>query len=284
MQPDAPQQFTVSFAGSIVTIDYDSAEALAYLAFLFGDASIENESTEGLSHLILQRGDEPGSFHLSDRSTRLHYGPLDVLFSAHLFDSVIFHLVNHARNGIALHGGGLICKGKTVLLPGQSGAGKSTLTAWLTSAQCTYLTDELIFIPLDGQGKVHYLTRPICLKPGSVPLIEPLLQPQQREMIMKDQHGAIIPYRFLNPDSITAQQPPSLIILPDFNPDSEPELEKVSKAQLSTLLMGCHVNARNLAEHGFRNIVEIARSTPAYRLRYRSFDDIGDMIGDILPL
>ena len=284
MQPDAPQQFTVSFAGSTVTIDYDSVEALAYLNFLFGDASIENGSAEGLSHLFLLRDDEPSSFKLSDRSTLLHHGPLDVLFSAHLFDTVIFHLVNHARDGIALHGGGLIWNGKTVLLPGKSGAGKSSLTAWLTSAQCTYLTDELIFIPLDGQGEVHYLTRPICLKPGSVPLIEPLLQARQRDLIMKDDHGAIIPYRFLNPDSSTAHRPPSLIILPDFNPDSKPELEKVSKAQLSTLLMACHVNARNLAEHGFRNIVEIARSTPAYRLRYRSFDDVEDMIGKILPI
>lgn len=284
MQPDTMQQFTVSFAGSTVTIGYDSSEALAHLSFLFADASIKREATEEPSRLFLLPGEEPNNFQLRDRSTLLHHGPLGVRFAAHLFDTVIFHLVNRASDGIALHAGGIVCNGKPILLPGISGAGKSTLTAWLISAQCTYLTDELIFIPLDGKREVHYLTRPICLKPKSVPLIEPLLQPRQREMIMKDRHGAIIPHRLLSSKSSAAESPPALIVLPDFGADLEPQLEKTSKAQLTTLLMGCHVNARNLVEHGFRNIVEIARTTPAYRLRYRCFDDVEDMIDEILPI
>jgi len=46
--------------------------------------------------------------------------------------------------------------------------------------------------------------------------------------------------------------------------------------------MGCHVNARNLVDHGFKKILDIARSTPAYRLRYGSFQDAEDFLNKIL--
>ena len=46
--------------------------------------------------------------------------------------------------------------------------------------------------------------------------------------------------------------------------------------------MGCHVNARNLVDHGFQQVLDSARSTPAYRLRYSNVQEAGRLLNEIL--
>lgn len=276
------KRFTVSFAGSTVTISYDTPEARDHLSLLFKDVSAEPEDKHNQVRLALIFDEDRKEYQLLDGNTLLHCGPLGVQFSAHLYDTVIFHLLNKAETGIALHAGGITCKAKTILLPGQSGAGKSTLTAWLTSRQCAYLTDELIFISMGSPAKVDYFRRPLCLKAGSSELIEDLLSREDREEILADPHGAVIPHRLLNPVFEPSPPPPSLIVLPEFKPEAGPDLEPISKARLTTLLMGCHVNARNLVDHGFKEIIDIAGSTPAYRLRYDKLEAAGDLLERLL--
>lgn len=267
--------FTVRFADSAVTIGYDSPEAGSHLSLLFGDISGGVVDDHPVLRLLY---DCNSSEHLlSEGATLLHRGTLGVQFAAHLYDTIIFHLLNRARTGIALHAGGLVCGGRTVLLPGQSGAGKSTLTAWLTARQCCYLTDELIFISIGSPGGIAYLRRPLCLKSESRPLIENLLTPADKTEILADRHGALIPHRLLNPTPTGQVPAPSLIVVPNYRPESEPQLEHLTKARLTTLLMGCHVNARNLVDHGFKEIINIARSTPAYRLTYKNMQEAEEL-------
>lgn len=266
--------FSVSFAGTTVTIGYNTSEALAHLIFLFADVSIESTEFPCSPKLFLTRSGESNEYQFRDGSTVLCRGALDIKFSAHLFDTVIFHLLNKADSGIALHAGGIVCDGKTILLPGLSGAGKSTLTALLISKHCTYLTDELVYISRGDHHHIQYFSRPICLKADTVPLILELLPNHCASDVLQDRHGAIIPHRCLNPKVGLPYPPPSLIVLPSFKQSIRPELEKISRARLITLLMGCHVNARNLADHGFKEITEIARSTPAYLFKYGCLEDV----------
>ncbi|MEJ2058719.1 MAG: hypothetical protein P8X39_12880, partial [Desulfofustis sp.] len=71
-------------------------------------------------------------------------------------------------------------------------------------------------------------------------------------------------------------------ILPEYRPNAAPMLEPISTARLSTLLMGCHVNARNLVDHGFKQVIKLARTTTAHRLRYSSLDNAETFIDPIL--
>jgi hypothetical protein len=41
--------------------------------------------------------------------------------------------------------------------------------------------------------------------------------------------------------------------------------------------MNVLVNARNLPRHGVPEIIRLASSTPAYRLHYSGFDQIGEL-------
>ena len=275
--------FTIAFAGSDVTFFYDTSAALEFLSLLFSDVGEKHRSEEHQYQLSLNFDDTRDEYHLFDAERLIYRGSLGVKMAAHMYDTVIFHLLNRASAGIALHAGGVICDDRVILLPGQSGSGKSTLTFWLSSQNCSYLTDELIFISLDNPEKVDYFSRPLCLKPGSVHLLKELLTPEQTENVLIDSHGAVIPHRLLNMEFKEPQSPPSMFILPSYQPDSKPRLEPISKARLGTLLMGCHVNARNLADHGFKQILDIARTTPAYRLSYANLQDAEYLMTNYLP-
>lgn len=275
-------QFTVAFAGSTVTLYCDTTDALEFLSLLFMDVTQHASEGEHQHQLSLLYDKGQNKYQLHDGNTLLYQSHLGVQFAAHLYDTVIFHLLNRASDGIALHAGGVICNDRVIILPGQSGSGKSTLTVWLTSRNCSYLTDEVIFISAHDPKKIEYFSRPMCLKPGSLHIIEKLLAIKQKDDVLRDRSGAVIPHRLLNSEFKEPRSPPSLIILPDYCPDSKPELVPISRARLTTQLMGCHVNARNLADHGFKQVADIARSTPAYRLRYNTLQHAEHLLNDFL--
>lgn len=275
--------FTITFAGSDVTFFYDTRDAQEFLSLLFIDVGKQTSGTQQQYQLSLNFDEARDTYHLREGDRLLYRGSLGVKMAAQIYDTVIFHLLNQASAGIALHAGGVISSDRVILLPGQSGSGKSTLTFWLTSQNCSYLTDELIFISLDNPEKVEYFSRPLCLKPGSMHILKELLTPEQSENVLVDRQGAVIPHRLLNREFKEPQSPPSMIILPSYQPDSKPQLEPISKARLCTLLMGCHVNARNLPDHGFTQILDIARSTPAYRLNYANLQDAEHLMSHHLP-
>ena len=274
--------FSVAFAHSEVDICYDSEEALDFLSLLFGDVSTGEIRARQPQRFSLRLDEDGHNYQLYDEDTLIFTGGLDVRFAAHLYDTVIFHLLNGARDGIALHTGAVVCNGKTILLPGLSGAGKSTLTAWLVSRDCTYLTDELIFLSMASPCSLAYYTRPLCLKPGSLHLLDELLHAPHTSELLIDKYGAVIPHRLINTSEPMSSAPLTAVILPEYRPDTDPLLEPISTARLATLLMGCHVNARNLVDHGFKEILEIARTTTAHRLRYGSLRNAGQLVDSIL--
>ena len=274
--------FTVAFAGSTVTLLYDTAEALDFLSLLFLDVAQPTTDTETQPQLSLLCDKGQNVYQLHDGNTLGYRGHLGVKCAACTYDTVIFHLLNRARDGIALHAGGVICNDRVIIIPGPSGSGKSTLTAWLTTRNCSYLTDELIFISLYDPEKIEYFSRPLCLKPGSLSILKNLLETQQADDILIDRHGAVMPHRLLTSDFKEPLSPPSMIILPYYHPESMPACESVSRARLATQLMGCHVNARNLADHGFKQVFDIARSTPAYRLTYNNLQDAEHLLNEFL--
>jgi hypothetical protein len=274
--------FTVAFAGSSVDFSCDSAEPMEFLSLLFADIATPDGSEAVRTRFLLEADSNGDDYLLSADSSPVHRGPLDTQFAAHLYDTVIFHLLNENHGGIALHAGAVVCDDRTVLLPGQSGAGKSTLTAWLASRDCSYLTDELVYFNLEAPYRTTYFSRPLCLKTGSLHLLDHLINKRTSADIVQDRHGAIIPHRLINPEFRPTQTPPALVILPGWQAGASPDVETISTARLTTLLMGCHANARNLTDHGFKQILEIARRVRAYRLTYDDLQDAEMLIDQVL--
>jgi hypothetical protein len=69
-------------------------------------------------------------------------------------------VVLHQRGALVLHGSAVAKNGCSVAICGASGAGKSTLAAALCREGCTFVTDDICVIGLDGSG------RPMVLPDG----------------------------------------------------------------------------------------------------------------------
>lgn len=274
--------FNIRLGESTVVITCHDSRALEFLSFLFSDVSDDNAHDAPSHTLSLHYQEDSGKYHLLDNGQTIHRGELNVSYAAKLYDIVIYHLLNKADRTIALHAGAVVHNDSVILLPGMSGAGKSSLTAWLVAKGCSYLSDELISASIDKPGHVCYFSRPICLKPGSVPLIKQLSETASSPPLLLDSSGAVLPHRLLNPEFTPISAPPAKILFPDFQADSEPHIEPISTARAATLLMGCLVNARNLENHGFKQILKMVGTTSAYRLRYRTFKEAETCLKDII--
>lgn len=276
-------EYVIEFAGMSVAIRYELAEDLAVLDFLFADLQGQSAGSVGAVLEISQPDREKNCTIFGADGEPLFYGKQGVTFAAILFDQVIYHLLYTRKNGVALHAGAVSHLGMTILLPGKSGAGKSSVTAWMIAHGFAYLTDELVFLPGDGSGRVIPFPRPLCIKTGSVAVIKKMLPENLHGAIWEDASGAMIPHRLLHPDFTLTTSPPVLFLFPEYQKGSQLHVEKVSGARTSALLMTCDVNGRNLIDHGFRQLAGLARSVPAWRITYSSFADFNAVVLDLLP-
>ena len=276
-------EYTVSFDGLHVLVRYDTDEVYHFLSFLFDDVHGEPVGDNEIL-LSIAQGESAGEYTLSSPATTPFSGPLGVHFAAVLFDAVIFNLLNRNSNGIAFHAGAVAYKEKVILLPGQSGSGKSSITACLLAHGFSYLTDELYFMPADEEAPMLPFTRPLCIKSGAATAVSKLIREPDLHKVIQDKQGLVIPHRVLNPEFSPVSFPPALILFPRYQADAPLKIDKISGAQVCTLLMACDVNARNLADHGFQQVVRIARSTPAYQITYSSFRGIADALRDLFDV
>jgi hypothetical protein len=81
--------------------------------------------------------------------------------------------LNRSRYFMEIHAAALARGGSCVLLPGRPGSGKSTLAAALLAEGFRYLSDESAL--LEEQAlRARPVPLALCVKPGSLPLLEPL--------------------------------------------------------------------------------------------------------------
>jgi hypothetical protein len=276
-------EYVIEFFGMSVAVRYDQAEILDLLDFLFAD--LRGQSTGSVVTVLEIFKPQPERLYTitGAGSEPLFYGKQGTQFAAILFDQVIHSLLCTLKNGVALHTGAVSRQGMTILLPGKSGAGKSSVTAWLTANGFSYLTDELVFLPDDGSGRVIPFPRPLCIKTGSAAVIKKMLPEKRQGDIWEDAQGAVIPHRLLNHDFILSTASPALFLFPEYRNSSPLHTERISGARASALLMACDVNARNLIDHGFRQLAGLARSVPSLRITYSSFAEFSAVLLDLLP-
>lgn len=276
--------FNIKFANQSVSISYDSNEAHAFLDFLFSSVKDRNNLNREPILSIFSKNQPQITLTEKDVDEAIYEGCLGSDLAAILYDKVIFHLLNTNSSGIALHAGAVEIDGNIAIIPGKSGAGKSSLIAWLVAHGFSYLTDELIFIPLSNRETLLPLTRPISLKGKAIEVMKRFYG-YDENTIYEDERGCLLAGEFLENCSEfheAVEHKPKIILFPRFSILSPIHTTRLSPAQSCGRLMECAANIRNLQEHGFRYIMALCRSLPSYQIQYGCLEDLNDSLGEII--
>ncbi len=188
---------------------------------------------------------------------------------------VDFHLANLASDGLYLHAASLARQGQALIMPASSGNGKSTLTYWLTQRGFHYMSDEATFVPLNSR-KCTGFTRPPVLKTGTLDLF-PNLEEQPKLEVQRvggQVYGWLIGVSALN--ALGMEHTPMIksIVFPHFQPGADLEYEQLSSAHTAFELARCLINARNLVQNGFPEVLRLAQAVPAWRLVYGDLQQV----------
>jgi hypothetical protein len=271
----------IGFAGSTVAVEYSGARMAALVDFLYRDASAQAEVSPPVTYRMISGG-QPERMVLYRDDTLLYEGDSEAALADLLLGDSCHHLAERSRGGLLFHAAGLAWQGQGLLLPGGIGAGKTTLAAWLVAQGLDYLTDELVFVP-HGADTMRTFARPLNVKRTSRPALQSHLDFEKHAAhIISTPQTDLIPPTLLKPTNALSEPPVSLIVFPQYLPGGDFSWHPLSKARAGLALMECLVNARNLPDHGFSEIVRLAKRAPAYHMRYAGFDQIGGRIEALL--
>lgn len=266
----------VCFANSAIAIEWESDLSARLVDFLFGCIPDQQHppahitfslSIEESGEALRLSASQPGE------SYRGSYGEM----ALYLMERVTFHLADRSRGGAVFHAACLSWQGKALLLAGASGSGKSSLSAWLTGRGFYWLTDEIAFLP-SGSLECQGFSRPLHLKPPADTLFPALLGSGSPGPLPVGAAGWLVP-PFVPGDGPQEQSARlHQIIFPHFKPGSPFQFERLSKASAALALANTLVNARNLPDHGFPQLVGLARAVPAYQMTYGSFAPLDQIL------
>ncbi|HEY9078015.1 MAG TPA: hypothetical protein VIO61_15880 [Anaerolineaceae bacterium] len=268
---------TISFGGGAVEVGSADPACNRIVNFLFDLTQQDPNASPHLRFDLEQ--DENGQIEIicSDpNENRLASASQATLY---LMDRVCYHLADRASTGAILHAAMLSLDGKALIFPGASGSGKSTLAVWLARQGFVYASDELVHIPrltVSAQG----FTRPLHIKSTAAALF-PL--PGGEAILRLESFGDLPPAFLLHPRAVNTQMTTGMlciqaIVFPHFEAQADYALQPLSKAETTLRLAGCLINARNLPDHGFPEMIRLSRSLPGYTLTYGNFEQIGDSL------
>jgi hypothetical protein len=280
------------FAGRALRLDFTGDAAAELVEFLFGQVP-QKGSRQPHATLSLHSDDDDGKLRFTFPGTQnpgvrdgdnnpesgQHMagemrGPASKVAVRVLFEAD-YHLADLAADGMYLHAANLARHGQALIMPASSGSGKSTLTCWLTQHGFHYMSDEATFVPLKSQTCTGF-TRPIVLKKGSLDLFPDLHNQPKLELRNADDqlYSWLIGVPALNPLDMEHTLPIKSIVFPYFQPGSDLTYEPLSAAHTAFELAKCLINARNLVQNGFPEVLRLAQTVPAWRLTYGDVEQV----------
>ena len=275
----------VNFSGNSVAIDYDHVTVQSIVDFLFSDMvgnAQTGQSEEPLSRLTISYKSD-GEFSLDHCLDNLYKGRCEADLALALEQNTLHQLVDKNTTGLALHAAAVNSGDHGVVIPGISGAGKSTMAFWLTAKGFNYLTDELVNVPL-GTSLIEGFIRPIHIKMYDDCLVRDEFDIEREDpRILKNKAVSMISRRLLNLEHFNARPKIKVFLFPNATAQKKNRIEKLSKAEAALKLVECLVNGRNLENHGFDEILRMAKQVPAYNLYYSDFDVLPSLLLDVLP-
>ena len=287
MHPAGLKTRIINFAQNGVTISWADEPSGEVVRLLFGEETgLGTQESRYSPHTTfrLDAAKQRGEISLSQDTSPQSVRGLPGQIAARLLDLATFSLADRSRGGELFHAACLVRDGKCWLLAGASGSGKSSLGLWMALRQgFAYGSDELAFVPSGGTAAQGFF-RAIYLKGRSVDLFEDDYEEEWQAVTASAEtaEGVLVPPDFAGGSAPGEPAPIRAILLPTYQSGREYTLTQLSKAEMAIELAKVLVNARNLPERGFPELVRLARSVPAYRLVYGGFDQIPESIWDNL--
>jgi hypothetical protein len=272
----------IRFGHTVVAVEADDARAQALADFLFrftGDGSGEPYTT-----FRVATDAASGRLAAYRDGVLIHRDASEAALAESLLGEVTFCLLDQSCDGTTLHAGAPAWRDQGVLIPGAIGMGKTTLTAWLTHRGLDYLTDELVWIPNDT-NILHAFTRPLNVKKSARPVLHTLLDydAHAAQVLRGDELDLILPTALRSTNRLSTPNL-GLILFPNYQPDGDPGIERLSPAQAGLGLVPAILNSGSLGDQGFSQIARLARAAPAYRVRYSHFAQIERRLEGLLGL
>ena len=268
----------VCLGGHAVHVQGESNDAKEILDFMFNDI-LDSDYDQVEAHFTLMPNDNGWKVMEGEKQ---RYNNASLTDAANfLMGEVVFRLIKNNQHYMAIHAALLSDKHGGILLPGESGNGKSSLSIWMTKNGYGYHTDELVLIK-SGSLNTRVFTRPFNIKSHGISAIDGLLDLDSLSPpVSKGSFITMIPHRSLNPNFEPNSPDISRIMFPKYDKDADNTLTRISSAAAGIELMKTHVIARNLPGHGFKQLLDIVKSVPAYKLNYNHFDVLPDLLSEL---
>jgi hypothetical protein len=268
-------QRIVCLGGHAVRIQAETQVAKNILGFMFDDIPA-SDYAQIEAEFALMRTDQGWQVIKDEKQVYQKNSLTDA--ANFLMGEVVYHLIENNRHYMAIHAALLSDDDGGILLPGESGNGKSSLSIWMTKRGYRYHTDELVLIKPGGL-QTRVFTRPFNIKAHGIEAIGKLIDIHNLKPAASfGDFITMIPHRALNPNFIA--QPPEIsrLLFPKFDQHGDNILAPLSVAAAGIELMKTHVIARNLPGHGFKQLLDIVKAVPAYKLNYNHFDALPDLL------
>ncbi|MBX3014047.1 MAG: hypothetical protein KF832_21180 [Caldilineaceae bacterium] len=261
----------LTFANSCIAIDYAGSRAAELITFLYGFFPKEQLGIPTVRFRLIST---PGhSFQLYQDQILLATSKDEATIAEYLLGLSCYQLATMSGGGLLLHAAAVALHNQSIIFVGASGTGKSTLTAWLLSKGFTYLTDELVFIANDTVN-VATLPRPLNLKKASRSILHKLINYNDSQKVMTTNSIDLVSPLLLQSKLPQYLGQLKMIVFPKYQVEGNCRYKQLSTAQTGFRLMQQLLNARNLAQHGFSQVVQLAKMVTAYEVQYTRFEEL----------
>jgi len=270
------QEVIIALHGQAVEVrcPHDIADEVA---LLFPDNIV---SAAPVQHFVVVERDRHGLFKVTDSSGGAQDNLTRGDVATFVMDAIVRALIFDLKAAVALHAGAVARNGQAVLIAGPTGTGKSSVVAWLVDNGFEYLSDELVLI-VDEQAATLGLRRALVVKPGAAEKIALLTAFAASRHVLGGSHVMFSPApRSSDQGSTTPTS--RFIVFPRFVGGAELQMRAMSAAEAGLRLVECNLNARNLADGGFRALSGLARLAPAISLQYADFAQLSGTLDVLL--
>lgn len=167
---------------------------------------------------------------------------------------------------LIVHGAGLgMDDGRGLLLVAPGGSGKTTLAAALNAEGLRLLSDDVVPVRLDGH--LLALGAPLCLKPGSWPVLA-RHRPDLAAAPDVERFGQTIRYLPpLGPPPATLIAP-GLLLFPRYQPGAAARLSALTPEAALQGIVEAEAVIRNLTQDKLNRLARWVSAIPAYALTY----------------
>ena len=276
------QTRAITFGGQVVTIAF-ATEFTPVIQRLFS-STLKRADLATPPLFTISQHPTSGRFSIRRGNTAILKSASAGQCAQLLEKSVLQTFIKSIDTGVALLGGAVAGRQKSVLIPAVAGDGKALLMAWLMANGYRFLSDRLV-VWSDHPESLH----PFCggfkikrrIATQALPLIG--LDDAAPELIHTPD-TVLVP-----PAALPAANPgktvvPGLVVFAELRANLKFSAAALTPAQAMARLMGCVANSGRLTHRGVPVVSALARRVPALEIMFDSVGQLDESMDALLEV